>query len=359
MKINEVFVNELDREKKAQTANNIFMRFGVKNPISTVAGQDADPYVVGYAGFANTPADVKFSDAKWKFYNLNRKEDFVGAIKKMMADKTFTAAGGVTIYVDSKGMLKKFPAYGDFIAMVSRMGGDKIRVEFKPDPEDGDSEKGAGKKRVKAKWANPRDEYDTPDPTTTRYFQVTSPRLMSMLRRNDRVMQYYRPNRNAFVMGQKDFAAFVQAFGKDDIKIVDKFREDVGIDEAPNARTVSTNAKLVSWGPAAKKYTIQQVGDAIVKNAERYSGTNQVLVKKLGQALLNYTDTNLEVLTPKEIQRIAKLISINAKAAENLITGGISRLGSVEEMTSAGSVATVAMPLGTTKKKKKTTLIKR
>jgi hypothetical protein len=106
-------------------------------------------------------------------------------------------------------------------------------------------------------------------------------------------------------------------------------KEEVEIDEAS-----ITNAKRVSWGPAAKKYTIQQVGDAIVKNAERYSGTNQVLVKKLGQALLNYTDTNLEVLTPKEIQRIAKSLSINAKAAENLITGGISSLGSVKEMTS-------------------------
>jgi hypothetical protein len=266
MKINEVFVNELDREKKAQTANNIFMRFGVKKPISTVAGEGADPYVVGYAGFANTPADVKFSDAKWKFYNLNRKEDFVNAIKKMMADKTFTAAGGVTIYVDSKGMLKRFPAYGDFIAMVSRMGGDKIRVEFKPDPEDGDSEKGVGKKRVTAKWANPRDEYDTPDPTTTRYFQVTDPRLMSQLRRSDRVMQYYRPNRNAFVMGQKDFDAFVQAFGKDHIKIVDKFREE--IEETATGGSTSSGSIASVGAPVGSVIRRQNKNsDGTVKNA--------------------------------------------------------------------------------------------
>lgn len=107
-----------------------------------------------------------------------------------------------------------------------------------------------------------------------------------------------------------------------------------------DARTVSTNAKRVSWGPAAKKYTIQQVGDAIVKNADKYSGTNQVLVKKLGQALLNYTDTNLEVLTPEEIKRIAKFLSINAKSADDLITGGISSLNSVAE----GVISSVAPP---------------
>ena len=241
MIVNEI-ITELDREKKAQTAGNIFMRFGAKKPVSTVAGADADPYMVGFADFANTPADVKFADAKWKFYNLNKKEDFVNAIKKMMADKTFTAAGGVTIYVDNS-LMNKFPAYGEFLKMVQKMGGDKIRVEFKPQSDDDDSEKGAGKKRVKAKWANPRDEYDTPEKQTTRYFTVTSPRLMSILRRNDRVMQYFRPNKNAFVMGPKEFDAFVQAFGQDDIKIVDKFREE--IEEMTSAGAVAAVAKPI------------------------------------------------------------------------------------------------------------------
>ena len=261
MKINELFVNELDREQKAQTANNIFMRFGVKKPISTVAGQDAEPYLVGYAGFANTPSDLKHADAKWKFHNLSKKEDFVNAIKKMMADKAFTAAGGVTIYVDSQSLLNKFPAYGEFIDMVSRMGGDKVRVEYKPepDPEDkGGGDRGAGKKRTKAKWANPRDEYDTPEKQTTRYFTVTNPRLMNQLRRNDRVMQYYRPNRKAFVMGQKEFQAFVQAFGRDDIKIVDRFKEE--FEEMTSAGNITTSMGngngFVNGGPG----TISRAG---------------------------------------------------------------------------------------------------
>jgi hypothetical protein len=229
MKIIDILENtvlELDNDEKAKTANNIYMRFGVKKPPVTTPGDQGKPYVVGYAGFANSPSEVTANEAKWKFYNLKVKQDFVNAIKKIMSDKVFTAAGGVTIYVDSPSMLSKYPGFGEFITMAEKSGGGKIRVEYKPEGS-GDGEKGSGKKRVKAKWANPRDEYDTPAQQTTRYFTVTSPTLMNQLRRNDRVMQYYRPNKNAFVMGQKEFNAFVQAFGRDNIKIVGRFKEDI------------------------------------------------------------------------------------------------------------------------------------
>lgn len=223
--VGEENLSELGREEKSKTSNNIFMRFGLKKPIAA-AGGDNKPYIVGYAGFANTPADLKHAEAKWKFYNLTKKEDFVNAVKKMISDKTFTAASGVTLYIDNASLLKKYPEFGEFIEMIGRMGGEKIRVEYKPNPEDNDSEKGSGKKRVKAKWANPRDEYDTPEKQTTRYFTITSPTMMNQLRRNDRVMQYYRPNRNAFVMGPREFDAFVKTFGRDNIKIVDRFKEE-------------------------------------------------------------------------------------------------------------------------------------
>lgn len=203
------------------------MRFGLKKPVAAVAGEDAKSYIVGYAGFSNTPADLKHGEAQWKFHNLNRKEDFVKAIKKIMSDDTFTKASGVTIYVDSKSLLKKYPGYGEFIDMIERMGGGKIEVEYKPDPDREKAEKGAGKKRVQGQWADPDSKVDPAEKQTTRYFTVTSPRLMSQLQRNDRVMQYYRPNRKAFVMGPKEFDAFVKTFGRDDIKIVDRFREEM------------------------------------------------------------------------------------------------------------------------------------
>ena len=320
MIVNEI-ITELDREKKAQTARNIFMRFGLKKPISTVAGADADPYLVGFAGFANTPADVKFADAKWKFFNLKKKEDFVNAVKKMMADKTFTAAGGVTIYVDNS-LFKKFPAYGDFLSMVSRMGGDKIRVEFKPESDDEGGEKGAGKKRVKAKWADPDAKVDPAEKQTTRYFTVTSPWLMNQLRRNDRVMQYYRPNKNAFVMGPKDFNAFVQAFGKDDIKIIDKFKEEISIEEQPNQ----------NW--ADKEISHSKEKERVAKQKEK--------TMKASNAASN------------QFVKASQLHAKRAKADHDIMK---ARRGEpIGETTSAGAVAAVSMPIGSIQRriKKKT-----
>jgi hypothetical protein len=218
-------ISELDREKKARTGGHIYMRFGLKKAIAAAGGEDT--YIVGYAGFANSPAELKHGEAQWKFYNLNKKEDFVKAIKKIMADKTFTAASGVTIYIDSQSLLKKYPGYGEFIAMIEKMGGSKVEVEYKPDPEKEKSEKGPSRKKSTDKWGDPDAKVDPAQQQTYRYFTVTSPRLMNQLRRNDRVMQYYRPNRNAFVMGPKEFDAFVKAFGREDIKIVDRFKEEI------------------------------------------------------------------------------------------------------------------------------------
>ena len=355
---------ELDREKKAQTANNIFMRFGLKKPISTVAGADADPYLVGFADFANTPADVKFADAKWKFNNLKKKEDFVNAVKKMMADKTFTAAGGVTIYVDNM-LFKKFPGYGDFLGMVSKMGGDKIRIEYKPDSDDEGGEKGAGKKRVKAKWADPDAKVDPAEKQTTRYFTVTNPQLMNQLRRSDKVMQYFRPNKNAFVMGQKEFDAFTRAFGRDDIKIVDKFREEVAINEViPLGAAAAWLAPIVGnalriGGPRL----LQGIGRTIVRNPIKFG--------LAGGAVYTY-DQIMDMIpdiSPETLQKL-KDYGLPAIAVLGMIYGGKKiydylkrkETKSVEESTTAGGtsaagIGSVVSPL--MKKKRRSYIIKR
>lgn len=220
-------ISELDRSKKEKTGSHIYMRFGLKKPVSAVAGDDAPSYIVGYAGFAATPSALKHGEAQWKFHNLKSKEDFVKAAKKILSDDTFTAASGITVYVDNRSLLNKFSGYGEFIDMIERMGGNKIQVEYKPDPEKQKGEKGSTKKREPKKWGDPDAKVDVPDKQTYRYFSVTNPRLMSQLRQNDRVMQYYRPNRNAFVMGPREFDAFVKAFGREDIKIVDRFKEEI------------------------------------------------------------------------------------------------------------------------------------
>lgn len=228
MQVNQIV--ELDRAEKEKTAGNIFMRFGVKKPIAAAGGSET-PYLVGYAGFVPSASDLKFADAKWKFYNLKSKEDLTAAIKKMLADKTFTAARGVTISVDAPSLANKFPHLGEFLGWVEKASNGKVKVEYK---EKEKTDKVDNKVSVKGKkkadpgsWGSSDARVEPAAKKVTRHFTVTSPMLMNTLRRNERVMKYFKPNSNEFVMGPKEFQAFVNAFGRDDIKITKKFTEEV------------------------------------------------------------------------------------------------------------------------------------
>jgi hypothetical protein len=228
MQVNQIV--ELDRVEKEKTAGNIFMRFGVKKPPAT-AGGDEKPYLVGYAGFVPSVSDLKFADSKWKFYNLKSKDDLTAAIKKMLADKTFTAARGVTISIDSPGLANKFPYLGEFLGWVEKASNGKVKVEYKEkeqsDKVDNKVTVKGQKKKEKGTWGSADAKVEPAAKKVTRHFTVTSPMLMNKLRRNERVMQYFKPNSNEFVMGPKEFQAFVNAFGRDDIKITKKFTEEI------------------------------------------------------------------------------------------------------------------------------------
>lgn len=258
MKVHDILeniVSELSRDEKAKTAGNIYMRFGVKQPVAAVAGDEAKPYLVGYAGFVNTPADLKFADAKWKFYNLKSKEDLVTAIKKMMSDKTFTAARGVTIMIDSPGIANRFPQLGEFLGWVEKASGGKVKVEYKEkektDKVDNKVTVKNKKKKEPVSWGSADVKVEPAAKKVTRHFTVTSPMLMGKLRRNDRVMQYFKPNSNEFVMGPKEFQAFVNAFGRDDIKITKKFSED--ITETATAGGTSAGGVASVFTPVGQK----------------------------------------------------------------------------------------------------------
>ena len=252
MQVNQII--ELDRVEKEKTAGNIFMRFGIKKPIAAAGGSD-EPYLVGYAGFVPSAADLKFADAKWKFYTLKSKDDLTASIKKMLADKTFTAARGVTISIDAPGLASRFPHLGEFLGWVEKASNGKVKVEYK---EKEKTDKVDNKVTVKGKKKGPDGSWGSADARVepaakkiTRHFTVTSPRLMSTLRRNDRVMQYFKPNANEFVMGPKEFQAFVTAFGRDDIKITKKFTEEIaetataGGTSAGSVATVATGNKKI------------------------------------------------------------------------------------------------------------------
>jgi hypothetical protein len=382
---------------ESKKENHIFMRFGLKKPVAAVAGEDARSYIVGYAGFANTPADLRHGEAQWKFYNLDKKEDFVKAVKKIMTDDTFTKASGITFYVDVKSLLKKYPGYGEFIAMIERTGGEKFSVEYKPDSDREKPEKGAGKKRTVGQWADPDAKVEPAEKQTTRYFSVTSPRLMSQLRRNDRIMQYYRPNRNAFVMGPKEFDAFVKAFGRDDIKIVDRFKEEVEVNEAlPLIPLVIAGARLA--GPS-----LARQGARILSGAGRGAAATPGAVAQVGRGvgaagtgvgigaaglavndIVQMAKQGIESLGPviesvlgnealKKIVSFSSQYGLPILAAIAILYGGkkvidfLRKKGeSIEETataggTSAGGIAGFAVGIGSPdpKKKKKSKLIRR
>jgi hypothetical protein len=263
MIINEI-ITELDRVEKEKTAGNIFMRFGVKKSIATAGGSD-EPYLVGYAGFANTPADLKFADAKWKFYNLKSKEDLVNAIKKMLADKTFTAAGGVTISIDTPSLANRFSHLGEFLGWVERASNGKVKVEYKEKDQTDKVDnkitvKGQKKTKEPQSWGSADAKVEPAAKKVTRHFTVTSPMLMNKLRRNDRVMQYFKSNANEFVMGPKEFQSFVDAFGREDIKITKKFSEEIS--ETTSAGGMAAVAMpigtLQKRMPAKKKKTAKK-----------------------------------------------------------------------------------------------------
>lgn len=251
MQVNQIV--ELDRAEKEKTAGNIFMRFGVKKPIAAAGGSE-EPYLVGYAGFVPSASDLKFADAKWKFYNLKSKDDLTAAIKKMLADKTFTAARGVTISIDAPSLANKFPHLGEFLGWVEKASNGKVKVEYKEkektDKVDNKVSVKGKKKADPASWGSADAKVEPAAKKVTRHFTVTSPYLMNQLRRNERVMKYFKPNSNEFVMGPKEFQAFVNAFGRDDIKITKKFTEEIAETATAGGMSAGSVATVI---PQTKK----------------------------------------------------------------------------------------------------------
>jgi len=220
---------------EAQTGD-VYMRFKVKQPLDKNRGK---PTLMAFAGFANTPAELTLDTAKMNFNVLNKKQDIVNAIKKVIGDKLFIGAEKVVIYNDGAVNPKKFPQYGEFLDWVQKFGKEKVKIVDKPESDAEDGEKGPGKKRVKQKWANPKD-YKDDKTETTKYFTIDNARLMKFLQKSaPTIMQAYRPAAKQFVMEPAQYKAFrnwmrspdvVSKFGDTNVK-VDKsksFSQSVG-----------------------------------------------------------------------------------------------------------------------------------
>jgi len=214
---------------------DVYMRFKVRPPLDKNRGK---PTLMAFAGFANNPSELTLDTSKMNFNVLNKKQDIVNAIKKVIGDKIFIGAEKVVIYNDGAVNPKKFPQYGEFLAWVDQFGKEKVKIVDKPE-SDNDVEKGPGKKRVKAKWANKKN-YTDDNIETTKYFTIDNNRLMKFLQKSaPKIMQAYRPASKQFVMEPAEYKTFrnwmrspevVSKFGDTNVK-VDKsksFSQSVG-----------------------------------------------------------------------------------------------------------------------------------
>ena len=214
---------------------DVYMRFKVVPPLDK---NRSKPTLMAFAGFANTPGELTLDGSKMQFRVLPKKSDIVNAIKKIIGDKTFIGAEKVVIYNDGAVNPKKFPQYGEFLAWVDQFGKEKVKIVDKPE-SDNDVEKGPGKQRVKAKWANKKN-YTDDNIEATKYFTIDNNRLMKFLQKSaPKIMQAYRPATKQFVMEPAQYKTFrnwmrspevVGKFGDTNVK-VDKsksFSQSVG-----------------------------------------------------------------------------------------------------------------------------------
>ena len=227
--------DNVDENLEEAQMGDVYMRFKVRPPLDKNRGK---PTLMAFAGFANNPSELTLDTSKMNFNVLNKKQDIVNAIKKVIGDKIFIGAEKVVIYNDGAVNPKKFPQYGEFLAWVDQFGKEKVKIVDKPE-SDNDVEKGPGKKRVKAKWANKKN-YTDDNIETTKYFTIDNNRLMKFLQKSaPKIMQAYRPASKQFVMEPAEYKTFrnwmrspevVSKFGDTNVK-VDKsksFSQSVG-----------------------------------------------------------------------------------------------------------------------------------
>ena len=220
--------------EEAQTGD-VYMRFKVRPPLDKNRGK---PTLMVFAGFANTPGELTLDTAKMNFNVLTKKQDIVNAVKKVIGDKIFIGAEKVVVYNDGAVNPKKFPQYSEFLDWIQKFGKEKVQVVDKPDSDE-TGEKGPGKKRVKAKWANKKN-YTDDNIEATKYFTIDNNRLMKFLQKSaPKIMQAYRPASKQFVMEPAQYKTFrnwmrspdvVSKFGDTNVK-VDKsksFSQSVG-----------------------------------------------------------------------------------------------------------------------------------
>jgi hypothetical protein len=226
------FINEI-----STPTGTIYIRFRERMgdaPISA-KGADKEPYIylTAYAGFANSPMELKQADALRNFNNLKSGEDIVNMIKSIFNDKLFLSAKTVTVYDElTDAQANRQPFLNQFFNWVSRNGGERIKIVYK-EPGEG----GPNLKRPRKKNPNKgRKIRDIPQGETkkTVTFSVGSRFYREIQNNLPNIMKYRGPN-GTFVMPSEIFAAFKQQaeakFPFADIKVQNRVATGESINE--------------------------------------------------------------------------------------------------------------------------------
>ena len=216
----------------------IYLRFKVRMgdvpPNASREEKRKSLYLTAFTGFANDPKELTAANARLRFMKLNSMNDIVKMIKEIMGDKTFISAKSMTIYMDlPDSAFNTFPYLKEFMGWVGKNGGDRIKVEWKPE---GEGEEDPLKKKRKP---NPNKDikqvdYDPADPRYTIHFTV-SDRFYDAIRKSMPNLMQYKGSGQDFRMPKELFDKFrdaaKQRYGDIGLKILKKAHTDESIEE--------------------------------------------------------------------------------------------------------------------------------
>ena len=219
----------------------IYLRFKVRigdvPPNASREEKRRSLYLTAFTGFANDPKELTAANARLRFMKLNSMNDIVKMIKEIMGDKIFISAKSMTIYMDlPDSAFNTFPYLKEFMGWVSKNGGDRIKVEFKPE---GEGEEDPLKKKRKP---NPNKDikqvdYDPADPRYTIHFTVND-RFYNAIRKSMPNLMQYKGSGQDFRMPKELFDKFrdaaQQRYGDIGLKILKKAHTDESLEEGAN-----------------------------------------------------------------------------------------------------------------------------
>ena len=219
----------------------IYLRFKVRMgdvpPNASREEKRKSLYLTAFTGFANDPKELTAANARLRFMKLNSMNDIVKMIKEIMGDKTFISAKSMTIYMDlPDSAFNTFPYLRGFMDWVFKNGGDRIKVEFKPEGE-GEEDPLKKKRKPNPNAGLKQVDYDPADPRYTIHFTV-SDRFYDAIRKSMPNLMQYKGSGQDFRMPKELFDKFrdaaKQRYGDIGLKIIKKAHTDESLEEGAN-----------------------------------------------------------------------------------------------------------------------------